>query len=93
MPPVGWIIRFVPTGVAVSEPHYDNLQIVPNPTSTFITIPSNGGYVQIMNSLGRIVHEQNSGNNILDVSSFTAGKYFVRVISKDKAAFGSFVKL
>ncbi len=94
LPPIGWIIRFVPTGVAVTEPNiYEDLHIIPNPATTSINLPYTSGIVQIINSIGIIVYEHFNESENIDVSSLPAGTYFIRFLSKDKSSFGSFVKL
>jgi len=70
--------------------------IFPSPTSNTITIYSDSNFqtIEIVDILGKIVHFQtNNGNNItLDVSHFSTGVYFVRIINEEGFKVQKFVK-
>jgi len=70
--------------------------IYPNPTSSHITISSEVEFysVEIVDLFGRIIHSQINQNNsiTLDVSKYSSGIYFVRIISNDGANIQKFVK-
>ena len=62
-----------------------SFSIFPSPTSNDITISSKTDfhYLEIIDLLGRVVHFQtNNGNNItLNISNYSTGVYFVRIIT------------
>ena len=70
--------------------------IFPNPTSNAITISSERDFhtIEIVDLLGRAVHfQQSNGNTItLDVSGYSNGIYFVRMMTEDGTKVEKFVK-
>jgi len=79
-----------------NENEKSTFSIYPNPAENHITISSEGDFytVEIVDLFGRIIQSQmNHANSItLDVSNYTAGMYFVRIISKDGESVQKFVK-
>ena len=69
--------------------------IYPNPTSSHITIYSEKRFhtIEIIDFLGRVRFSQpNTGNNIVDVSGYSTGVYFVRIITETGVEVQKFVK-
>ena len=69
--------------------------IYPNPTSSHITIYSEKPFntIEIIDFLGRILFSQpNIGNNIVDVSGYSNGVYFARIVTETGVAVQKFVK-
>ena len=85
------------------EEYYSTIQnvessfsIFPNPTFNHITISSKEDFhtIEVIDLFGRVVHSQiNQGNTTtLNVSNYSSGIYFVRIISKEGASIQKFVK-
>jgi len=70
--------------------------IYPSPTSNTITIYSDSNFhtIEIVDILGKVVHYQtNNKNNItLDVSNYSTGVYFVRIMNEEEFKIQKFVK-
>lgn len=93
IPPQGWIIRFKPTFVSTSDPKpYEQLLISPNPTGGLIHISDIDGKAIVFDGTGRIIYEGFLNEDILNVTSLSAGIYYVRIISEDKIYTGSFIR-
>ena len=64
----------------------ENVSIYPNPTSGIFNVNNFNGDIQIINSEGRVVFEKSIFNGeIIDVSSFNKGFYFVNFIGEDQS--------
>jgi hypothetical protein len=74
----------------------NNLSIYPNPSSDFIKIQSNSSEkkeIQIYNSIGQLLKITTiSNNDIIDVSGFTNGIYFIRLKNNPSLSL-KFIKL
>jgi hypothetical protein len=72
------------------------VSIAPNPAYNNITIKAKSNFhtVEIVSFLGQIILSQSNetDNATLDVSQFTSGVYFVRVISENGISVQKFVK-
>jgi hypothetical protein len=80
-----------------SEPNrMSKFSIYPNPTSGNITISSERDFhtIEIVDLLGRVIYVQpNNGNNItLNISGYSNGIYFVRIITENGKEMQKFVK-
>lgn len=85
----GWFIDDVKMEGTINEDveeHYsENQYVSPNPASEFIHLEGfeNGSDIEIFNSLGqRVLSKKYSENEMIDVSDFVSGVYFVRNGSK-----------
>ena len=71
-----------------------HLSISPNPTSTYFTInceKEDSKKLEIIDQLGRVVMEENifnCGENQVDISGFSSGMYFVRLLDEDNDVLG-----
>lgn len=87
---IGKVVGCVPRGVNSAEFKIQNLKfnLYPNPARTFISLNVETligfGKLLITDYLGRAIKEQplSMGMNIIDVSSFAKGMYFVTIITE-----------
>lgn len=95
MPPVGWVIQFVPEWVsAVSGPsRYEQVAICPNPANAFIRLPEGTGRVSVVDAAGRQVYRGQPGVDRLDVSGFVPGMYVVQYTQGGRVHVGRFVRM
>ncbi|MEP6793930.1 MAG: T9SS type A sorting domain-containing protein [Saprospiraceae bacterium] len=95
LPPSGWIIRFKPKTVGVFEPgsRKNQIEITPNPASSFILIPYANSTVFIYSCFGEKVYEGVPSENRLSVSFLPIGIYFTRIISNGDSFIGKFLKI
>lgn len=73
--------------VSINEISGNTISIYPNPTSTFFTLTSNGnGYITINDISGKTVYEGtiNKTQQVINVSNFSKGIYWVRYTSNNK---------
>jgi len=69
------------------------VKIYPNPTNNLIIIEPfdcESGRIELISRDGSIIRATN--NNVIDVSSFSSGLYFIRVFNQDKISHGKFIK-
>ena len=80
------------TGIASVERQID-ISIYPNPSSDFINIKTDSKIdaVRVYNSLGILMIQ--SQLQLIDVSAFPAGNYFVRIIQGENKVVKRFLKL
>ena len=70
----------------------ESVSVYPNPTTNNVNIVAMGiNHVTVMNALGQVVYDSNADGNMttLDMSSYQAGVYMVRVTTEN----GESVKL
>jgi hypothetical protein len=77
-----WIVKLnAPVGInEISDPA--PILIFPNPANNSFTVNGNEGkLISMFNAMGELVfsHEMMKGDNVIDVSSFADGIYFVRM--------------
>jgi hypothetical protein len=86
----------VPPLGSVNETVKTNFSIAPNPAQNSITITAGNSFhtLEVVNFLGQTIHSQsNMGNKAtIDVSMFSPGVYFVRIINTNGATVNKFVK-
>lgn len=93
LPPIGWVIRFKPTMVAVKEPKtFTHFNIAPNPTSDFVILPDQVSRLSIYDMMGRLVFKEENVVGKLDVSSLPKGVYMVNFMIEDGVFIGKVVK-
>ncbi len=94
LPPEGWIIRFKPKSVGLFEPDYSctEVNISPNPATSYIRLPALATYCQIYNASGKLVHQGNAQEGKVDVTAFLPGLYIVRMVSGNETILGRFMK-
>lgn len=80
--------------LSVDEFSNTNVKIWPNPTSDYINIYANGriGKVQIFNILGKNIL-QTTNTNLIEVSSFETGVYFLQIELNNTVQQFKFIKL
>ena len=96
--PYNWIIKaMVEKGNGVEELSTTKLSIFPNPVTNNLTINNAkiGSTLEIVNTLGVIVHSEkvNNSNTTINVASFDNGVYFVRTTNGKEVGTKTFVKL
>jgi len=72
-------VALVGGGDAVETVNYDSKAISPNVTSTTFAVNVDATNVVIINSIGQVVKEVNSGFDAIDVAELPAGMYIVRI--------------
>jgi len=89
---------FILLGVGIGNSRDVGIRIYPNPTNTFLTIETgiSGFYnINIKSLNGQIVYSRDvqGTNQIIDLSSFQKGIYFVTVRSRDYVRTGKIIKM
>jgi len=94
MPPIGWVIRFVPKSVGVFEPDYKSYEVAinPNPANSFIQIQQPGSRVSINDHTGKVVYNEIVNGDRINISAFPPGMYFVKMESGKNVKVGRFIK-
>ncbi len=70
------------------------LNLFPNPASGWLVLPENTGQVRVFDLEGNVVLDKNnSGASDLDVSTFSAGLYFLEIMVGGQPKAAKFVKL
>ena len=70
----------------INEGDFDALRISPNPSSGIFTVTSNTSdikTIEVINILGEVIDTRSvsgSFNETFDMTSFSAGMYFVKII-------------
>ncbi|MBL0302863.1 MAG: T9SS type A sorting domain-containing protein [Cytophagaceae bacterium] len=96
--PNGWIMKTMTVGkleLLGNEPKADESWIYPNPVNDILTVkvPENGLYeLEIRDIRGGKVDLREATKGKVDVSRIQAGKYFLRVLTAERAVNGVFVK-
>lgn len=83
------------TTLSVTDSDTRRLSLFPNPSSHFVNINLNTRTQIIITDLnGRILEENiyNAGKQIIDVSYFVSGIYFMNFLQKDKTTIRRFIK-
>jgi uncharacterized delta-60 repeat protein len=74
----------------------ENFKIAPNPTKDFLTISVNENQkideVSVIDCTAKIVYNQKTNSNQINVSSLQNGIYFVKIVAKDKVFEQKFIK-
>jgi uncharacterized delta-60 repeat protein len=74
----------------------ENFKIAPNPTRDFLTISVNENLkideVSVIDCTGKIVYNQKTNSNQINVSSLQNGIYFVKIVANDRVFQKKFIK-
>jgi len=91
--PENTVYRFSRT-TATSDPNFthEDLMISPNPANSYVHLSRTGGRVEVIDATSRMIYNEYIEEDNLDVSGFTPGIYYLRMISKDKISTGKFVR-
>ena len=81
-----WLIMAYLDGYDVIGEGAEEVNVYPNPTSSFVTIQANGmNHITVLNTIGQVVYDANVDGSIqnLDMSQYEAGVYMVRVATEN----------
>ncbi len=72
----------------------NNIKIYPNPSREMLNISSESAIesIAIYNTLGQIVHQQKSGNEVVNISNLANGVYILTATSGDQTMRKQFIK-
>lgn len=77
----------------INENTTTQINVFPNPTSTYITLNYNNiTDLVIFNSLGKIVEQKNKSNGVLKIIDLAKGNYFITFKSDNKTFISKFIK-
>lgn len=96
-----WICAEIPL-TSVNEPTFKEIksQVIPNPTQTTATIYFDNAdkekcQINVLDAQGRLLQQFNNikENNLqIDLSEFSNGVYFYKIVGQQKTGFGKFIK-
>jgi hypothetical protein len=81
-----WMTWAFVDGVDVIGENTQEVNVYPNPTSSFVTVQANGmNHITVLNTIGQVVYDVDVDGSIqsLDMSQYGAGVYMVRVASEN----------
>lgn len=81
-----WMTWAFVDGVDVIGENTQEVNVYPNPTSSFVTVQANGmNHITVLNTIGQVVYDVDVDGSIqsLDMSQYGAGVYMVRVATEN----------
>lgn len=81
-----WMTWAFVDGVDVIGENAQEVNVYPNPTSSFVTVQANGmNHITVLNTIGQVVYDVDVDGSIqsLDMSQYGAGVYMVRVTTEN----------
>ena len=81
-----WLIMAYLDGYDMIGEGAAEVNVYPNPTSSFVTVQANGmNHITVLNTIGQVVYDANVDSSLqtLDMSQYEAGVYMVRVATEN----------